>query len=212
MSSTSVHAQKEYNTIIGDSLKVQSMQKIGLGMHVMSEEDNKTVLLSKSGRYVVKGTLTDMWDGVQVRDKIVSDYPFLPQQIDPKDYFIQYGNPQGQEVTVYLSYSCRQCELVIKQILSSSFIEKYRVNLLLVNNNQEDELVTSNVFCAVDKLKAVKEYFRDRNLQDLDKKCISTQAKSNVMLAMAQKVRSLPSTYVKGTNSLYLGELPSSIL
>ena len=207
-----VLAQKKYAEIIGDSVKAKSQQKIGLGMHVMSEEDNKTVLLSKSGRYLVKGTVTDMWDGVQTSDHIVTPYPYIPEQIDPSKFYIEFGAPNGKEVMVYLSYGCRQCDTVIKQIFSEPFITQYRIKLLLVSNNKEDKLVNSNIHCATDKVAALKAIFVERDLTSIKTSCPSTQESLNIMLAMAQKVRALPSTFLKGSNKMYLGKLPESLL
>lgn len=202
-------AQRSKNEIIVDSLKAKNMQKIGLGMHIVSLEDNKTVMISKNGRYVVKGTVTDMWDGMQNSGEQAAVYPNFPSQLDIEDFTIGFGNKEGKEVIAYVSYSCRQCVDLLTQVLAESFLSSHFVRILPLYNNKADELVVNNIYCSTDKKKTLIEMMVKRNLSKIDSKCLHSQPNMNVILANAQSIKALPSTFYKGENKVYLGLLPN---
>jgi hypothetical protein len=205
------NAQKTVNEIISDAVAAQNNQKIGLGLRVLSEEDNKTVLLSKTGRYLIKGTVTDMWNGLQLRDSMSANYPKFPEMLPESDFVFAFGESENAEVMVYISYSCLQCDEVIRQVLSTDFLEKHYVKIVLLYNDQLDALVSSNVYCSKNPKEVLRKLYVDRVTSDINEKCVHSQPKMNVMLANAQFVRALPSTYVKNENKVYLGALPSSL-
>lgn len=207
--SASALSQRPFNEIMASAVAAKDKQLPGLGMQVVSEEDDKKVLISKTGRYVVKGTVIDMWDGIKSSDTMPLPYPNLPAQLDWSDFAVSFGSPSNQEVISYVSFSCLQCEDVIKQLLSDSFLSKYFVRILILSNNDDDRLIAENVFCAKDKQQQFKSLFLQRDLSYMDKDCQHSQPQLNISLANAQHIMALPSTYIKNTGRAYLGKLPT---
>jgi len=164
-------------------------------------------MISKSGRYVVKGTVTDMWDGMQLSDIQTAPYPTFPIQLNIDDFTVSFGNKEGKEVIAYVSYSCRQCAALVQHLLKEEFLAEHHVRLVPLYNNESDEIVVNNIYCSDDKQKVTKKMFLNRDTSFVDGKCLHTQSKMNVMLANAQKIKALPSTFFKGENKVYLGLL-----
>lgn len=208
---THAFAQKSIDNIMSKVMNAKDKQLEGLGLLVLSNEDNKTVLLSKTGRYVIKGTVTDMWDGLQFSDVRKQRYPNVPDLLDLKDFVIEFGDPSLPEVLSYISYSCLLCERVIERVMSSQFLSKHHVKMFLLYNNVDDMFINNNVFCASNRKEEFKSIFLKRDITKLSKKCVSIQSKMNVGLANAQHIKALPSTFVEHKNVVYLGVLPEGI-
>ena len=202
---TSAIAQKPKNEIIADTAKYRDMQLDGLGLTVVSYEDAKHVLVSQTGRYVITGTVTDMWDGVQVSDTMPSAPPLFPEMLDADEMLIRMGNPHGEPVLVYVSHSCLMCGSLLQKIVEPAYLHKHAVSVMLVHNNDHDELISQNVFCAKDKTEAFKQLFVERDLSALDYDCQTIQPDFNTKLAIAQGVRALPASYYPGRHTVHFG-------
>jgi hypothetical protein len=209
--SMSLHAQKTMNEVISNAMSASDKQLPSLGMYVLSIEDGNKVLLSKTGRYIVKGTVTDMWDGLQEQGSQPSNFPVFPPLLDINDFTLSFGDPNKPEVLAYVSFGCHQCAEVIQQILSPNFLSRHSVRIMLVSNTEEDKLVASNVYCASDKYSVFNQLFVAREFESIKSDCVHPQIDMNISLANAQYVKALPSTFFKDTNMVYLGSFPEDI-
>lgn len=205
------YAQRTVNEIISTAMSAKDKQLPSLGMYVLSIEDGKKVLMSKTGRYIVKGTVTDMWDGLVEKGQQASNFPSFPSLLNVEDFTLHFGDSSKSEVLAYVSFGCNQCAEVVRQILSPEFIANHSVRIMLVSNSDEDKLVASNVYCAVDKHAVFKELFLERKYNSVKKDCIHPQIDMNIGLANAQRIKALPSTFFKDKKLVYLGTLPNNI-
>lgn len=203
----SAFGQKDNATILSNMAKARDMQLPGLGMVVVTYEDNRHVLASKTGRYTIKGTLQDNWDGVQHSGSVPANYPKIPELLDIDEFAIQMGNPNGKEVMAFVSYSCQSCKTLVEQLLEKEFLDDHSLLIIPVHNSQEDKLVSQQIYCASDRGTQFKRLFLTRDLSAMSQACQHPQPDLNVSLATAFGVAALPATYFKGSQQVQYGPL-----
>jgi hypothetical protein len=210
--SVDVDAQNSKQQIMSDVMKAKNIQMPGLGMYIISQEDNNTVLLSKTGRYVLKGTVTDMWNGVQISDVKQLPAPKFPEMLDQNDFMLKFGVTGKPIVISYLSYSCLQCRSIVEQLMSETFLQNHDLRIFLVANSPEGKLILDDVMCSDNKQQSFKNRYLNRNVSNINKGCLGQFSKLNIDLANAQKIQTLPSTFYVNDNLVYLGVLPKKVL
>ena len=187
-------------------------QKEGLGMRVLSVEDGQHVLSGGNGRYIIKGNLTDLWDGVSNTGTMKETLPTLPPMVNPSRFFVNIGNPKGEKVLVFLKSNCSMCDSVFEILSSPIYRDKYSFDVMILANDERSRLAAEYIYCADDQAAALESLianplasFDSRENCDVDTPALTTKA------AMAMRVRALPMIHIKSKSLSILGN-PSALL
>lgn len=179
-------------------LEALNENKPNLGMHILSVESGYHVLMSRNGRYMVKGSLWDLWDGVHESQVVDGKIPSLPPSLSPDQYFVIFGNQNGLPLFSYVKYGCNSCDKVIETLFSDDVLSKYKVHLMVLHNDPVSELVARHIYCSTrSKEKAVRDIFREYknfNTSQLNG-CKGSVSSSTPTAANAQGIKALPFTY-----------------
>ena len=187
-------------------------QKEGLGMRVLSVEDGQHVLSGGNGRYIIKGNLTDLWDGVSNTGTMYETLPTLPQMVNPSRFFVNIGNPEGEKVLVFLKSNCSMCDTVFDVLSSPIYRDKYSFDIMLLSNDENSKLAAEYVYCADDQIDALETLlanpqasFNQNDSCAVDTPALTTKA------AMAMNIRALPMVHIKSQSLSIIGD-PSALL
>jgi hypothetical protein len=201
------------NKELARSLAAKNKNYPYLGMLVVTSDEKSHTLISPNGRYVIKGTLSDMWEGVD--GSFVEDFPINTAKADQifefmkkSDISITMGNMEGEPLDIFVSYSCKQCKEYIKQITQETFLSRYKLNVFIVFIDDLDRNMAMNVYCASDPIKEFYARYVERNIQDLDTSCSPQEPSMSVTYANLLRVRSLPAT-LPTSKKLHYGTLPN---
>ena len=207
----SFQAKSVERQTLSDALSAQKFEYPFLGMDVLSIENNKHVLVSKNGRFMIKGSLEDLWKGVT--HSFIDPNPVdfsqankLSEMINKDSISVTFGNNNGTPIEVFLSYSCVQCRLFVKQILDQGFLKRFKIRIYPVYRTEMDKKVAESIFCGEDKQSLFKLRFLNRNLNNLES-CDSVATTMAVTYANVFPIRSLPAT-VSYSKKLMYGSLP----
>jgi hypothetical protein len=167
-----------------------------LGMNILSVESGYHVLMSTNGRYLVKGTLWDLWDGVFEPYVVEGEITALPAKISPESFFVQLGNPDGEAMHVYLKYGCHSCREVALSLLNDDVLKTFNIKIMVVHNDALSKSVAQHIYCQSDNGNAFETIFSNMNVSGESLvNCNSFLAKKTPLAAMAQKIKALPFTY-----------------
>lgn len=209
-------AQEASNQVLANSLGIKPKDFPFLGMKVLSvnAEENKHVLMSNNGRYIITGTVQDLWDGVdrsfiEVNPINTKSAEQVFKHIDKDDLAIVLGNNAGTPIDIFLSYSCKQCKLLAQQIMDKKFLKRFKVNIFVVYASDFDENIAKDIFCGQDKRSRFLKRFVERDISDLETSCSPNEPRMAVTYANVLPVRSLPATLSYKKTLLY-GALPEN--
>lgn len=203
------NVSNEMHKAIVSALK---QQKPGLGMRVLSVEDGQHVLSSANGRYIIKGTLQDLWDGVLKTGTLKETLPTLPDMLEPERFFIEIGNPDGEPVFVFLKSNCQMCDALFAVLSDPLYRSKYRFKVLLLSNDEASTLASQQVYCASNKTKALEALLENPRLQvSTDKNCLDGLTALANKAALAMQVRALPMVHISSQSLTVIGD-PSAYL
>lgn len=178
-------------------LKALNVHKPELGMRILSVDGGSHVMMSSNGRYIVKGSLMDLWDGVHESQVIEGALTTLPASISPETFFVRFGKEDGLPLYAYVKYGCFSCDVVTKTLLSDAVTSKYNVHLMVLHNDSISQLVSEHIYCSDNKITTLKSIFSGTSSIDssLMNKCKDSVAGSTPTAAGAQGVKALPFTY-----------------
>ncbi|MGY0314407.1 hypothetical protein ACV4QK_21275 (plasmid) [Alteromonas macleodii] len=187
-------------------------QKEGLGMRVLSIEDGKHVLSGGNGRYIIKGNLTDLWDGVTQTGTMKEIIPSLPEMVNPSRFFINIGNPEGVKILVFLKSNCSMCDAVFDVLSSPIYRDKYFFEIMLLANDEQSKIAADFVYCSEDQVEALETLLenplaslKNSTNCNVDTPALTTKA------AMAMNIRALPTLHIKSKSLSIIGD-PSAHL
>jgi|TARA_B110000211_G_scaffold188405_1_gene214267 hypothetical protein len=206
--------QEASNEVIASALIDKTSHFPSLGMKVLSVDGNKHVLMSNNGRYIIKGTLQDLWTGVERSFVEINPVNYAAaakifEFMNRDDLSISFGNSNGTPIDIFLSYSCKQCKLLTEQIMASHFLERFHVNIFVVYANDLDKKIAEDVFCGSDQKESFVKRFVTRDITNLKTSCAPKQPSLSIGYANVLPVRSLPAT-LSYNKSLYYGALPEN--
>lgn len=188
------------------------MQKPGLGMRVLAVEDGQHVLAGGNGRYVIKGELRDLWNGVQKTGTVKQTLPVLPALLNPERFYVSLGNPEGIAVQVFMKSNCIMCDTVFAVLTDPIYLNKYRFNVMLVGNDKASDQATKYVYCAQDKVTALEALLNNPHMTfDATETCDDDTAELTTKVAMALNVRALPMMHFPKRTLTVIGD-PSELL
>ncbi|MGK2231352.1 MAG: hypothetical protein ACI92O_000510 [Colwellia sp.] len=204
--------QQASNEIIVNSLIDKTSSFPSLGMKVLSKDGSQHILMSNNGRYIIKGTLQDLWVGVDSSFVDINPVNFthaakIFKFMDRDDLSLSFGNVKGTPIDIFLSYSCKQCQLLTKQIMAPHFLERFQVNVFVVYANDLDKKIAEDVFCGLNQKSSFVKRFVERDITNLHTSCNPKQPNLSIAYANVLPVRSLPAT-LSYNKKLYYGALP----
>lgn len=209
MSTSSSQISDEMHKAMVSALK---QQKEGLGMRVLSVEDGKHVLSGGNGRYVIKGTLTDLWDGVTTTGTMEEILPILPPMVNPSRFFVNVGNPDGEKVLVFLKSNCSMCDSVFEILSSPIYRDKYSFDVMILANDENSRLAAEYIYCSEDQSAALETLISNPLASfDSSENCDNDTPALTTKAAMAMRVRALPMMHIKSKSLSILGN-PSAFL
>ena len=177
------------------------------GMRVISVENGRHVLVGGDGRYIIKGTLWDMYDGVaesRLTDQVI---PPLPSTLPLSDYFIEFGNPNADKtVYLYVNFGCTSCDLALRPLKDPEILSKYHIKVMLLNNSQDSYAIARHIYCENDKESAFTSILLNGVLPMTLNQCDNMIAKQVITLAHSQGVNALPLTYFTHLRQSVLGD------
>lgn len=190
-------------------LKALNVAKPNLGMTVLSVENGYHVLMSNNGRYMIKGTLLDFWDGVHESKVVNESIKMLPTSIEPDQYYVQFGNPEGKKLYSFIKFGCNSCREVAESLLSKQALEHYDINVMLLHNDEESKRLASHIYCSKDKLEAFRTVFSRTTMptDTLLMDCTNDVTSSTPTAANIQGIKALPYTYFPERSYGVLGEM-----
>ena len=181
-----------------------------LGMNVVGIEGDYHVLASKNARFVIKGTLTDFWDGVLTPKAMELAYPQLPDTFPESSFFVRLGTVGQPQIRVYVTPSCTSCDLVFEQLSDPDVLSRFDIHVALLNNNEQDALLANKVYCAKDEEKAM---IFNRLIIEGDLDFYSTLSSCKTMIpeqinriALEQRVSMLPMTFFVDSGKAVIGD------
>lgn len=176
-----------------------------LPLQVISKQGSQHTFLSPDGRYVITGTIQDLWDGTYQTGTVVEAFPAVPSYVNAKDYFIELGS--GEElVEVFVSYSCVNCLESIQAMFENDHLNKYTFRVLPVANNPTDAVMLNQLYCRSDKLAFFKKVYLNRDVRDAIKQgCPDIQTSMNNALAKALNIRALPLVHKRNESLTIIG-------
>lgn len=187
-------------------------QKPGLGMRVLAVEDGQHVLAGGNGRYIIKGVLQDLWNGVERTGSVEERLPVLPPMLKPERFFVTIGNPNGEPVKVFIKSNCTMCDSVFAVLSSPIYRDKYQFNVMLLGNDKQSTAASKFVYCAKAPEEALEQLLSNplRKLEftgdcEVDTPNLTTKA------AMAMNVRALPMMHFTQRTLSVIGD-PSAML
>jgi hypothetical protein len=190
-------------------LKAVNQQKPYLddGIRVISIENGQHVLVGGNGRYIIKGSLWDMYDGV-IESKVFNQtLPLLPATLPLDNYFIEFGNPASKnKVFVYLNFNCNSCDLAVSPLKDPSVLEKFHIKVMLLHNSDESYAIARHIYCEEDKKAAFSQILLNNSLPSELNLCDNMVAKQAVTLAHSQGINALPLTHFKHLSQSVLGD------
>mgnify|MGYP000498262458 CR=1 FL=1 len=207
-------AQKASNKVLADALVNTTSAYPSLGMKILSVEGDKHVLMSNNGRYVIKGTLKDLWEGVDRSFTEINPIDYKAAEkifefIERDELSINFGNKDGTQLDIFLSYSCKQCKLLTTQIMKEKFLSRFNVNIFVVYANDLDKKIAEDVFCALNTKDSFIKRFVNRDIRNLEASCSPQEPVMSISYANILPVRSLPATLSYNKN-LFYGALPEN--
>lgn len=190
-------------------LKAANQQKPFLqdGMRVISIEDGQHVLVGGKGRYIIKGTLWDMYDGV-IENKIFDQtLKTLPSSLPLDNYYIEFGNPASEKkVYVYLNYNCNSCDLALAPLKDESVLKNFHIKVMLLHNSDDSYAIARHIYCEVDKEAAFTKILLNNSLPSKLNLCDNMLAKQVISLAHSQGINALPLTHFNHLSQSVLGD------
>lgn len=172
---------------------------------IIQKNGSKTVMMSKTGRFIIKGEMIDLWDGVDQDSTAKAQFPTMPASFPLSDYTIQFGEPGNKQLFVVASYGCLKCKQVLTELLTKETIGKYHITILPVFNAKHEQTKLKQVFCAADRASAFRDVFVERKDIAVSEHCDTKVFLANNKLAEGFGVATLPTTFVEGTNVAYYG-------
>lgn len=191
-------------------LNALNENKPNLGMHILSIENGYHVMMSNNGRYMVKGSLWDLWDGVFESQVVPGVMKELPASISPQQFFINFGKKDGLPLYSYVKYGCHSCREVVETLFSQEITSKYNVHLMVLHNDPLSKLVSQHIYCSkADMVTQLRSLFLESS--DFDpsnlNECKASVASSTPTAAGAQGVKALPFTYFPEREYGVIGEV-----
>lgn len=203
------------NPIAGAPTNEELASSLGLAVEraplirfrAIQKSGQNAVMLSETGRYMIKGPFQDMWDGVQQDTSTKLAYPKVPSSIDINDYTIRFGTPGKQTLFLVTSYSCFYCASAMEQLFTEENLTKYDIRVLPVYNKKSDAQKIQAVFCSDDRREAFKRVFVQRESVQQSNGCDERSYVINNGLAKLFRVPTLPTTFVEGTGLAFFGHI-----
>ena len=192
-------------------VKAIDQQLPGLGMRVLAVEDGQHVLAGGNGRYVFKGTLQDLWNGVQSTGTQKEQLTVLPSAVNPEQFFIDIGNPDGINVQVFLKSNCQMCDAVFKVLQDPFYRDKYSFTVMVLGNDVESDSASRFVYCSEDQKTALEELLLNPNRTFNSQRCPVDTPALTTKAAMIIGVRALPMIHLPAQSLTVIGD-PSEIL
>ena len=207
-------SQEPSNKVLANSLGVKSNSFPSLGMKVLSIDGDKHVLMSNNGRYIIKGSLQDLWEGVERTFVDINPVNTVAAEqvfkfINKEELAVVLGSESGTPIDIFMSYSCKQCKLLTQQIMSKRFLSRFHVNVFVVYANEFDERIAKDIFCGLDKKQRFIQRFVNRDISNLETSCAPNEPRLSISYANVLPVRSLPAT-LSFNKKLYYGALPEN--
>lgn len=209
ISTDGANVSNEMHKAIVSALK---QQKDGLGMRVLSVEDGQHVLSSANGRYIIKGTLQDLWDGVLKTGTLKETLPTLPEMLQPERFFIDLGNPDGEPVLVFMKSNCQMCDTLFAVLRDPLYRSKYHFKVILLSNDDASTLASHYVYCSTDKTMALESLLANPARQvSINPECLDGLTGLANKAALAMQVRALPMVHMRNQSLTIIGD-PSAYL
>lgn len=190
-------------------LKAANQQKPYLedGMRVISIENGQHVLVGGNGRYIIKGSLWDMYDGV-IESKIFDQVlPSFPPALPTENYFLEFGNKaSSRKVFLYVNYNCNSCDLALAPLKNENVLSNFHIKVMLLHNSDESYSIARHVYCESDKELAFTEILLNSKLPSKLNLCDNMIAKQAVTLAYSQGINALPLTHFNHLSQSVLGD------
>jgi hypothetical protein len=165
--------------------------------------------MSGNGRYIVSGTMTDLWDGMddtrRTRDILKPIDPMIAESLPTIDFVV--GNPEGTPIKMFLTSTCKSCNEAIEWLLKAETLAKYNVKVMLLTNNAQNQNAAQFVYCQTNKkaaLKMVKE--SPFKTFEIPSECDATIPSLATAAAMAMQVKALPLTYLTEAKESIFGD------
>jgi hypothetical protein len=190
-------------------LKAANQQKPYLkdGMRVISIENGEHVLVGGNGRYIIKGSLWDMYDGVIESKVFDHTLPALPTSLPLDNYFLEFGNPASErKVYVYIKYNCNSCDLALAPLKDKSVLKNFHIKVMLLHNSDDSYAIARHIYCEVDKETAFTDIFLNNSLPSELNLCDNMAAKQAITLAHSQGINALPLTHFNHLSQSVLGD------
>ena len=193
-------------------VKALEQQKPGLGMRVLAVEEGQHVLMGGNGRYVIKGQLKDLWDGVQETGTMQENQITLPAALEPEQFFVSLGNPQRPTVTIIMKSNCSLCDTVFAVLNDPIQLDRYHYQVMLVSNDSDSLRASQYVYCAEDRKAALETVLASPGASTTPSgSCDSQLPVMTTKVAMAMQVRALPYTHFNDKHLTVIGD-PSAYL
>jgi thiol:disulfide interchange protein DsbC len=165
---------------------------------VESDDVDGLVFMSDNGRYVIRGTLYDTWQGraVKTLDDIrdtASRIDFHKLGINPDDLGAMDVGSGDKEVEVFVDPNCEPCHAMLQQL--PALEGKYRFHLLVIPAlGKESERRTRLLSCATDQGAALKTLLAGLapDALDQDPNCNLAQTQKRFISAQLFSVKGVP--------------------
>ena len=207
-----LQSQQVDNTTLAKAFASQVSEYPGLGMKFVSKEADNHVLMSKNGRYIVKGTLQDLWEGVASPYVVNSGFSRIPKEVRAASTSLFIGDSTKPTVDIFISYSCKTCKAFTQEVFSDAFLSRYSANIFLVYLSDLDKKIITDIYCSSDKVNSFKRRFLQSDITELSGNCSVLEPKMNVTIASVIPIQSLPATLLPDINKIYYGTISNNIL